>query len=77
MLAAHDHVVLQWLAFATEAMVQDGWRLYPYVLSKLRTAICAMCMLVAVVTSAVDREAVDATWPVDRSENGDLRVCTV
>ena len=27
--------------------------------------------------SAVDREAVDATWPVDRSENGDLRVCTV
>ena len=55
MLAAHDPCVALWLAFATAAMVQDAWRLYAYVLSKLRTAICAMCMLVAVVMSAVDR----------------------
>ena len=46
---------MSWLLCATVAMVQDTWRLYAYVLSELRTAICAMCMLVAVVTSAVDR----------------------
>ena len=57
MLAAHDHAVLQWLAFATAAMVQDGWRLYPYVRDELRTAMCGVCMLVAVVTSAGDRQA--------------------
>ena len=55
MLAAHDHAVLKWFAFATAAMVQDGWRLYAYVRTELRTAVCGMCMLVAVVTSAVDR----------------------
>ena len=39
--------------------------------------LCGACMDVAVVVSEVDREAADATRPVDCSENGDLRVCTV
>ena len=55
MLAAHDGCVTPWLLCATVATVQDAWQLDPYVLGELRTGICAMCMSVAVVTSAVDR----------------------
>ena len=55
MLAAHDPCVAPRLAYATGAMVEDGWRLYPYVRIELRTAMCGMCMQVAVVTNAVDR----------------------
>ena len=54
-LAAHDGCVMLWLLFATVATVQDAWQLDPHVLCELRTGICAMCMLVAAVTSAVDR----------------------
>ena len=55
MLALHDGCVTSWLLFATVATVQDAWQLDPDVLDELCTEICAMCMLVAVVTSAVDR----------------------
>ena len=41
-------------------MVQDAWRLYPYVREAMRTYMCGSGSGVAVVTIAVDRETADA-----------------
>ena len=62
MLAAHDPcVVQQRLVRATAASVRDAWRLYPHVRDEMRTYMCSSGSGVAVVRSAVDREAANAS----------------
>ena len=61
MLAVHDPRVVQRLVCATAASVQDVWRLYPHVRDELRTYMCGSGSVVAVVRSAVDREATTAS----------------
>ena len=61
MLAVHDPCVVRRLVCATAACVQDAWRLYAYVRDELRTYMCGSGSVVAVVRSAVDREATTAS----------------
>ena len=61
MLTVHDPCVVQRLVCATAANVQDAWRLYPHVRDEVRMCMCGNGSGVAVVRSAVDREAANAS----------------
>ena len=67
MLAACDPSIVRLTVLATTAMVQDVWRLYPYVRDAMRMYICGSGSGVAAVAIAVDRETPDASrglkWP--------------
>ena len=53
--------VVQRLVCATAASVQDAWRLYPHVRIEPHTYMCGSGRGVAVVMSAVGREATNAS----------------
>ena len=67
MLAACDPSIVEWVVFATTAMVQDVWRLCACVRGEMRTHTYENCCGGAAVAVAVDRETLDASrglnWP--------------
>ena len=59
-------------------MVQDAWRLYPYVRDELRTHICGSGTGVAAVMSAVPiLVSIASRVAHNAPRNGDLYVCAV
>ena len=77
MLVACDPSTVPWVVFVAIFMVDDAWRLYPYVRDEMRTHTCGSGSGVAAVMSAVPILVSIASRSAQCSETEDLYVCAV